>query len=95
MARVLKEAEENPNIWKMEVTCDGNGWNQEGLVPCRRLIEIDERDIQKRSYNSYDEIETYYGFTCPECHCFTQIDEKLIPKNVKSKAIKYVKPVTA
>jgi len=27
--------------------------------------------------------EVYYGFICPKCHCFTQIDEKEIPKEVK------------
>lgn len=92
MAKVLKEADENPNIWRMEVTCNGNGWDQENLIPCRRLIEIDERDVQKRIYDDYGENETYYGFTCPKCHCFTQIPEKSIPWNVKKKAIKYVKP---
>lgn len=95
MAKVIAEANENPNLWKKQVTCTGEGWDQEGKVPCRRLIEIDERDVQYRNHTDYaGDTDTYYGFTCPACKCFTELMNSSIPTRVKSQAIEYTKPCT-
>ena len=90
--RKLANASENPNIWKKEVTCTGAGWQQTG-TPCHSLFEIDARDIKRRTHTDYGGgTDTYYGFVCPDCGCFTEIPSKDIPSHVKSNAPKYVIP---
>lgn len=96
MAKVIAEPNENPNIWRKRVTCTGEGWGQEGKIPCRRLIEIDERDVQYRVHTDNSGVtDRYYGFTCPECKCFTELNESSIPNRVKRSATQYTtKPST-
>lgn len=95
MAKVIAEANENQNIWRKQVTCTGEGWHQEGKIPCRRLIEIDERDIQYRNHTDCTGVtDRYYGFTCPKCKCFTQLKESSIPSRIRRTATKYTKPCT-
>lgn len=53
------------------------------------ILELEDGDIVKRKYmdqyynglRSWDEFA--YGFICTECHAFTEIDEKLIPDEIK------------
>ena len=87
MAKILKEANENPDLWKIEVTCTGKGWHQGNLTPCYRLIEVTALDIRRRYYDGY----TYYGFVCPVCGCFTEICSINIPYYIKSKCKKFDK----
>ena len=88
MARVLKEASENPKLWRKEFTCTGQGWMQTAH-PCGRLIEVLASDVRTRRHTDYGGgTDTYYGFYCPECGCFTEISEHKLPYEVKSMAEK-------
>ena len=88
--REIATKEENPNIWRMEATCDGNGWNQNGKTPCFRLFEVDASDILKRAHTDISGCtDIYYGFRCPRCGCFTEIPSRKIPFNVRSVAREY------
>lgn len=64
--------------WSIEARCSGKGWEQR-QKPCYGKFKLVDGDIVKRTCWG----EVYYGFICPDCHCFTQIDEKEIPKEVK------------
>lgn len=95
MARKLADEKNNPQLWKMEVTCSGKGWNQNGKCPCYALWEVTAMDIRKRTHTDYGGgTDTYYGFVCPDCGCFTEISEKDIPHDVKSHAPAYVGGIT-
>lgn len=90
--RKLASASENPNIWKIEASCTGAGW-QQSRTPCNALYEINATDIKKRTHTDYGGgTDTYYGFVCPDCGCFTEISESKIPYNVRSHAPMYYKP---
>lgn len=87
--RKIASAKENPSIWKMEATCTGKGWQQIG-TPCYSLFEINATDILKRTHTDmYGDTEEYYGFVCPDCGCFTEIQKDKIPYDVRSHARKY------
>lgn len=93
MARKLASAQENTELFRIKVTCDGKGWDQDGHHPCYALWEATEADIRFRSHMDYGgTAEIYYGFVCPDCGCFTEIDAKKLPGNVKSKARPYSSP---
>lgn len=88
--RLLAEANENPEIFKMKATCSGKGWIQEGKNPCYRLWEIDATDVLKRVSSNIDGyLDVYYGFVCPKCGCFTELEASEIPDYVKNGAKKY------
>ena len=79
--------------WGIECFCTGKGWDQEGKVPCGAKLEVSDVDIQRRTYKDISGVsETYYGFTCPLCKCFTELDESKIPWSVKGIANDYKKP---
>lgn len=82
--RVLKKGNYVDPNWSMEVTCTGKGWLNVSN-PCYSILELNSRDIVSRKYTSYgdDSPTTYYGFICPVCHCFTEVDEKLLPLEIK------------
>lgn len=92
MARILKTAKQMMLGWKVPITCTGhithtnmNTFNS----GCYYLIEINARDIIKVLHNQGEcEPEYSYGFICPNCKFFTEIDEKDIPyfirENIKS-----------
>ena len=91
MARKLAEGKDNPNLWKMELTCSGQGWSQGNKTPCYALWEVTALDIKRRSHKDYGGgTETYYGFVCPDCGCFTEISDKIIPHDIRSHAPAYV-----
>lgn len=87
----LADGKNNPHIWKTQATCTGAGWDQEGKTPCYSLWEVTAMDIRSRTHTDYDgSSETYYGFVCPDCGCFTELNTEDIPYDVRSKATKYV-----
>ena len=86
----LANAKTNPSLWKTTSTCTGKGWIQIGTNPCYALWEIDASDILKRTHTDISgDTEAYYGFICPDCGCFTEIDVKDIPYEVRSGAKNY------
>lgn len=93
MARKLATAKENTELFKIKVTCDGRGWDQDGHDPCYALWEATEADIYCRSSTDYSGFtDTYYGFICPDCGCFTEIDAKKLPGRIKARAKSYRNP---
>ena len=87
----LATANENPNAFKMQATCDGRGWNQNGRRPCLALWEITANDIRMRKHTDYSgETDSYYGFVCPDCGCFTELDPREIPLYVRNNAQEYI-----
>jgi len=86
----LADAKNNPDVFKIEHTCTGKGWKQGGRKPCYALWEVAAYDILKRKSMDYGGgTEISYGFICPECGCFTEIDAAKLPYEVKSNAIEY------
>lgn len=65
--------------WSLEARCSGKGW-QQNQKPCYGKFKLVDGDIVKRK--SWGEM--YYGFICPDCHCFTELNEKQIPNEVKN-----------
>lgn len=87
MARVLKEAAENDKLWRAEETCTGRGWAQDGTRPCGRLIEVLATDIVCRTHTDLcGDKDRYYGFICPGCGSFTEMDKSKIPSDVRHMA---------
>lgn len=87
--KLIAEAKNNPNLFKMEVTCSGKGWHQDGK-PCYRLWEINAYDVKSRKHTDISgETDIYYGFVCPTCGCFTELNSKDIPMEVKNIAREY------
>jgi len=80
----LADAKDNPNIFKIEQTCTGKGWDQGHRTPCFALWEISAVDIFKRKYTDMaGDTEITYGFLCPECGCFTELNAADLPREVK------------
>lgn len=91
----IASARENSEIFKIKATCSGSGWDQGSRVPCYSLWEVSAADIQKRTHTDHGgTTDAYYGFTCPECGCFTELDEKEIPYDIRTKARTYSTPDT-
>lgn len=89
MARVLKQANENLDLWRKEVTCTGAGWEQHGCRPCGSLIEVLATDIVARKYTDISGVtDTYYGFYCPQCGSFTELSFESVPYEIRSMANK-------
>lgn len=91
--RVLKSGSENTQVWTTEETCTGAGWNQDAnRNPCGSLLEIKAQDIMKRKHTDISGCtDIYYGFNCPVCGCFTELNDRKIPSVVKSGAKDYYK----
>lgn len=76
--------------WFMNVTCNGKNWEQGDNVPCGSDLEIDKNDLLVRGWFKYPDMEgKNYGFICPICGCFTEIDESKLDKNLKKCATDY------
>ena len=89
----IASARENSEIFKIKATCSGSGWDQGSRVPCYSLWEVSAADIQKRTYTDYGgSTDAYYGFTCPECGCFTELDKNEIPATIRNSARLYIDP---
>ena len=88
--KVLKEPDMNPELWRGKYTCTGKGWYQGDNVPCGRLLEVDINDIRERSHTDLGgETDTYYGFTCCKCGCFTEISKDDVPREYRNMIKKY------
>lgn len=86
----LANGNENPNVWSLEASCTGEGWNQENKIPCNALFKLNQSDIYKRKYTDISgDTELFYGFICPDCGCFTELNASKIPSYVKSIAKDY------
>ena len=73
--RLIAEANNNPELFSIQVSCTGHGWDQGVRTPCGRLWEITATDILKREHKDYAGCsDSYYGFVCPKCGCFTEIE---------------------
>ncbi len=77
MERLEKGNYKLPN-WSMEARCTGNGWGQKKKT-CYGKWKLEDGDILKRVTSE----TTYYGFICPDCHCFTELDSEKIPLEVR------------
>jgi hypothetical protein len=78
--------------WKLEVNCTGGNWYQDGNVPCSSTLEIEACDLTKRTWSKYpDDSGVDYGFVCPICGCFTNIDGKFLNDHLKNMAKDYIK----
>ena len=78
----------------MQVECTGGGWNQNEKVPCGSTLEINTDDLLKREWAKYPDYGGIdYGFICPICGCFTNIDEKSLTNNLKNMAKDYPKDI--
>lgn len=90
--RKLATSEQNPDLFKMKATCTGAGWDQGNRCPCYSLWEVTAKDIQRRTHTDYGgNTDTYYGFTCPDCGCFTELDKDDIPFDIRANAKNYSK----
>lgn len=88
--KVLKVAVENESLWKGEFSCTGEGWEQHGKNPCGCLLEVSASDIQYRKHRDLSgDVDIYYGFTCCNCGCFTEIPTSAMPNYVRNMAKEY------
>lgn len=77
--RILEECPDNMG-WKTVQFCTGYGWDQGNRRPCGAKLEVADKDIRKRAYTDYTGCaDSYYGFVCPICGCFTEISTRDIP----------------
>ena len=84
------DGKNNTSKWKMNATCSGKGWEQGGKTPCQSIFELNADDIIKRNYTDMaQDTETYYGFICPDCGCFTELTTSKIPREVRRFAKSY------
>lgn len=76
--------------WNLKVTCTGKNWRQKN-APCGSILEIDVTDLYKREWFKYPDNEgVNYGFICPICGCFTELEDKLLDENLKMMAKDYL-----
>ena len=66
--------------WSMKVTCTGLRCSD---YPCFSELLITKEDIVSLYTGA-----TRYGFICPSCHQFTEIDDNLLPYSVKVHALR-------
>lgn len=66
--------------WSLkDIECTAEGWYNSHR-PCHSEFTLYDGDIVKRT--TYDD-DVYYVFICEECGNFTEIDESLIPDEIK------------
>jgi hypothetical protein len=88
--KVLEEIKPFEN-WTLKVECNGLKWNQNNKVPCGSLLEIDKDDVIKREWSKYPDYSGInYGFICPICGCFTELNEKDLPEGMEDYAKNYL-----
>lgn len=94
MAKILEEGNYKFPHWSLEMWCMGTTrWigQKRPPRPCYSKIKIEDGDVVKRIADE----ETYYGFICPKCKRFTEIEKKIankIPQNVKEYAFQVASP---
>lgn len=88
---IIKKGDYKEPNWSLEVMCTANGWSNHNK-PCYSTLKLNSKDIYRRSYHRYGEGKKHsYGFICPVCHCFTEIDKKKIPENIKQNCLNVAK----
>lgn len=76
---MTKEGNYKLEEWSLkDVECTGEGWGQKHR-PCHSQFTLYDGDIVKRESLG----NMYYGFICDKCHIFTELDEDLIPDEIK------------
>ena len=76
--------------WSIKVVCDGHGWDQHGKIPCYSKLELNSKDVYFRKHTDISGwTDTYYGFTCPVCECFTELSLNELPTSIKAHAKDY------
>lgn len=82
--QILKQGNSKLPNWSLEIQCTGHLWQNKN-TPCYSIVKLDSKDIVKRFSKRYFEESSNisYGFICPICHCFTEINEFLIPQQIK------------
>lgn len=86
--RIVKQRKAFEN-WSLKVTCNGEKWTQK-QAPCGSDLEIDIKDLYFRKWFKYPNTEGIsYGYICPVCGCFSEINESLLSKHMKIKANDY------
>ena len=79
--------------WELEVDCTGGEWRDD-KVPCGSTSSINATDLVRRKWCKYpDDNGVDYGFICPKCGCFTNIDEKNLTKDLKTMAKDYIEKI--
>lgn len=84
--RVIADAQNNPKIWKAEVSCTGKGMDNDYKrhSPCGSLLEINASDIKHGTrigyggfWSGYERYKTdYFYFICPVCGNATELTGK-------------------
>ena len=86
--RIIDRNPENMG-WSMEAFCTGYGWDQGNRQPCGAKLEVADKDIWCRRHTDISGCtDTYYGFVCPICGCFTEVSSRKIPYTVQAFAEK-------
>lgn len=81
--KIIEKGNYKKRDWSIRVECTGYGWKQKHK-PCYSILELEDGDIVMRRYGEWDdEIEIEYGFICPICQCFTEINKDRIPIDVQ------------
>lgn len=78
--------------WKLEdVICTAEGGYKKS-APCYSVYDIEKNDIIRIiELDDFCDIISKYGFICQECFNFTEVDKKLIPKEVKASCLTIAK----
>ncbi len=80
---IIKKGDYTNPSWSIEVVCTANGWSNHNK-PCYSTLKLNSKDVYRRFYYKDGKDRKHsYGFICPVCHCFTEIDKKMIPESIK------------
>lgn len=94
MAKILKTKRQMIDEWKSHIICTGQSFHinvSRSNSECCYLIEIMATDVIKILHSQGEcGPKYYYGFICPNCKAFNEIDEKDIPYFIKEN----IKPIT-
>lgn len=84
-----KEGNYKLEDWKLTgIECDGFGWDPP-RKPCHSVYTLEDGDIVKRKFCG----DFYFGFICPNCHCFTQLlSETPIPNEIARFCLQVASP---
>lgn len=87
-----KVAVESVDTWSLRVTCKGDEYSANNKA-CGVVWEVNRNDIVRIRLWIMGELETiHYGFVCPECNTFTEIDRNSIPVFVRNNCPFYSEP---
>lgn len=77
--KIIAEKCDNPNLPRMQVSCTGEGFRNEGHG-CGCLLEITPLDVKSDTYTDYGGgTDTYYYIICPKCHHKTEVYYSQMP----------------